>query len=158
MDKVSILSTPPDKIDAIIKSRLAQFPCKGGTTSSKKVTWSNEEKEIMDAVIMSYITEEGLSRERTAQQLVERWDISLSTARRYVKECIDRMAQNFEEDNDKLRKIWLERVENILSSAIESHQKDSALKALDMLAKSFGLYKDNVNINGGDSPIKFDFQ
>ena len=156
-DKLNIF-TDPEKIDAIINSKLKQFPCKGGTTCSRKVTWSDAEIELMDGVIMQYITEQGLSRERTAQQIHSRWDISMSTARRYIKEAIERMASTFEEDNDKLRKIWLERCEAILADSIENYQKDSALKALDMLAKSMGFYKEQKDINiSGESTIKFDF-
>lgn len=156
MGKVNIFSEP-EKIDAIVKARLATFPCKGGTTSSRKTTWSEAELELIDGVIMQYMTEQGLSRERTAQQIMDRWDISLSTARRYINDAIKRMADNFKDDSEHLRKIWMERCESILTDAIENHQKDSALKALDMLAKSMGLYRENVNISGGETPIHFDF-
>lgn len=156
-EKISIFSEP-EKIDAVIRTRLEQFPRNGGKTSTRKVAWNEDEIELIDAVILQYITEQGLSRERTAHQIMDRWGIALSTARRYVKECIGRMAEKVTAENDHMREIWLERVESILANSIEGQQKDAALKALDMLAKSFGLYRENVQISGGEEPIKFDFQ
>lgn len=155
-NKVSIFSEP-EKIDAVIKTKLSCFRARGGSVLPKKAFWTESEIELMDGVILSYITEQGMSRERTAQQIKERWGISMSTARRYIKECIDRLAANTQEDSEKMRRIWMERCESILTDAIENHQKDSALKALDMLGKSMGLYRENVNISGGETPIHFDF-
>ena len=146
------------EIDYIIKTRLEQFPRNGGTTSSKKVAWNQDELELIDSVIMDYLTKKGYSRERTAQTIKERWDVHLSTARRYVKDTISRMSDAVEEDTDKMRKLWLERVENVLESAIATGNKEAAIRSLDLMAKSMGLYRENVNISGGDTPIKFDFQ
>ena len=50
MEKVNIFSRP-EEIDALINSRLEQFPRKGGKQSSKNVTWSDEELSIIDSVI-----------------------------------------------------------------------------------------------------------
>lgn len=155
-EKITIFSEP-EKIDAIINTRLQQFPRKGAKQNSRNVGWTEEELQLIDNVIFDYICKQGLSRESTAQQISSRWDVTLQTARRYVKEAIERFANSFDDDNEKLRKVWMERCETILTDAIESRQKDSALKALDLMAKSMGLYKDNINIGGGDTPIKFDF-
>lgn len=147
----------PDIIDGIIKARLATFPVKGGKTSSKSTTWLEEELELMDSVILEYITAQGLSREKTAQQIAERWGVSIRTARRYVSESIKRFAES-NSSSEHSRELWLERCESILQDAIESRQKDTALKALDLLAKSMGLYKETKDINvSGDGSIKFDF-
>ena len=81
MEKVNIFSKP-EEIDRMINTRLEQFPRKGGKTSSKNVSWSDEELSIIDSVIWDYISKQGLSREQAAQQIHSRWDISLSTARR----------------------------------------------------------------------------
>ena len=50
-NKVNIFSKP-DEVDALINSKLKQFPCKGGKQSSKNVTWSDEEISLMDGIIM----------------------------------------------------------------------------------------------------------
>lgn len=157
-NSINIFSNP-DEIDALINSRLQQFPRKGGKTSSRNVSWSDAEIQIIDSVIWDYISKQGLSREATAQQIYSRWDISLSTARRYVTDSIKRMADTYtKEEQEEVRRVWLERCESILQDAITSGDKQNALKALDLMAKSLGLYKETKDINvDGDNTIHFEF-
>lgn len=149
----------PEQIDAVINAKLAAMPANGGKANSKKNAWTPEELELRNAVIMQYICEQGLSKERTAQQLTNRWNIAMKTARNYVKMAIDAFTSSYtEEDQEKQRQMWLERCEQILQDAIDSRDKQSALKALDLMGKSMGIYneKKDVNVNG-DVDIKFDF-
>ena len=157
-NNINIFSNP-DEIDALINSRLQQFPRKGGKTSSRNISWSDAEISIIDAVILDYIAKQGLSREACAQQIYSRWDISMSTARRYVTDSIKRMASRYtEEDQEEQRRVWLERCEAILQDAIETKDKQSALRALDLMAKSLGLYKETKDVNlDVDGGISFDF-
>ena len=157
MDKISIFSKP-EEIDEYIKRKLKSMPAQHGKANSRANAWTEDELELRNAVIMDYITAQGLSKERTAQQIAERWEVAIQTARRYVNEaCKAFTAQFTEEDQEKQRQIWLSRVESILQEAVESRDKQSALRAMDMLAKSMGLYKENINLGGGDTPITFDF-
>lgn len=157
-NNINIFSSP-EEIDSLINSRLKQFPRKGGRSCSKHVSWSDEEISIIDGVIWDYISKQGLSREQAAQQLYGRWDISMSTARRYITDSIKRMASTYtEEDQEEQRRIWLERCEAILQDAIETKDKQSALRALDLMGKTLGLYKETKDINvDGDNTIHFDF-
>ena len=157
-NSINIFSNP-DEIDALINSRLQQFPRKGGKTSSRNISWSDAEISIIDSVILDYIAKQGLSREACAQQIYSRWDISMSTARRYVTDSIKRMASRYtEEDQEEQRRVWLERCEAILQDAIETKDKQSALRALDLMAKSLGLYKETKDVNlDVDGGISFDF-
>lgn len=157
-EKVNIFSNP-EEIDALINSRLEQFPRKGGKTSSRNVSWSEAEIQIIDSVIWDYMAKQGLSREATAQQIYSRWDISLSTARKWITDSIKRIANTYsEEEQEEVRRVWLERCESILQDAIESRDKQSALKALDLMGKSLGLYKETKDINvDGDNTIHFEF-
>ena len=107
MEKVTIYSKP-DEIDAVINAKLSSFPRKNGKGNSIKTAWTDEELELRDSVIMGYITEQGLSKDRTAQQLIARWNISFDTAKRYVSEAIKRFTTSFDEDTvEEQRKIWL---------------------------------------------------
>lgn len=154
---VNIFSDPKD-IDAIILAKLNSIPVRGG---KRPVAWTEEELELRDAVIMEYLTEQGLSKEKTAQQIMNRYDINIMTARRWVKAAVDRFCINYaSETREEQRQIWTEMIQQILQDAIDSKSRDSALKALDMLGKSYGLYqqKNDVTIQGGETPIKFDFQ
>ena len=83
----------------------------------------------------------------------------MSTARRYVTDSIKRMASRYtEEDQEEQRRVWLERCEAILQDAIETKDKQSALRALDLMAKSLGLYKETKDVNlDVDGGISFDF-
>lgn len=157
-ETITIFSDP-DKIDMLIKSKLNLFPARGGKVPSKSIKWSESELAIIDYVIWTYITEQGLSREATAAQLHTRWDIALSTARKYITDSIKRAAKRFPaEDIEEKRTRFLERCEAILQQAIEDGQKDTALRALDTYAKAAGLYKETKDINlQGEADIRFDF-
>ena len=157
-NSINIFSNP-EEIDSLINSRLKQFPRKGGKSCSKHVSWSEAEIQIIDSVIWDYMAKQGLSREACAQQIYSRWDISMSTARRYVTDSIKRMASTYtEEDQEEARRVWLERCEAILQDAIETKDKQSALRALDLMGKTLGLYKETKDINvDGDNTIHFDF-
>ena len=157
-NSINIFSNPDD-IDALINSRLKQFPRKGGKTSSRNVSWSDAELQIIDSVIWDYIAKQGLSREATAQQIYSRWDISLSTARKWITDSIKRIANTYtKEEQEEVRRVWLERCESILQDAISTRDTQNALKALDLMAKSLGLYKETKDINvDGDNTIHFEF-
>lgn len=156
-EKVTIFSEP-EIIDAVINSRLKTFARKGGQNT--KQLWPEKEIELRDSVILQYITEQGLSRVRTAQQIMDRWDISWTTANRWVKDAIDRFCDSITEtDKEKIKKLFVERIETILQSAMEDNTKDSALKALDLYGKTFGFFKENKDINlNAEGDITFDFQ
>ena len=157
-NSINIFSNP-EEIDSLINSRLKQFPRKGGKSCSKHVSWSEAEIQIIDEVIWDYIAKQGLSREATAQQIYSRWDISLSTARKWITDSIKRIANTYsEEEQEEIRRVWLERCESILQECIETRDKQNALKALDLMGKSLGLYKESKDVNlDVDGGISFDF-
>ena len=157
-DKVNIFSEP-EKVDAIIKSRLAQFSTKGGTQKNSLVKWTDAELELRDAVVMDYLTVNGLSRERTAQQLADRWDISMQSARNYVKDAITRFAKNYVEIDEATRKkILEEKLQSIYEDAVTAKDRQSSLKAIDILNKMNGMYTDKSDVNlSVDGKITFDF-
>lgn len=156
--KVNIFSTP-EMIDAIIKSRLAQFSTKGGTQKNSLVKWTDAELELRDAVVMDYLTVNGLSRERTAQQLADRWDVSMQSARNYVRDAITRFAKNYVEIDEATRKkIFEEKLQSIYEDAVSAKDRQSSLKAIDILNKMNGMYTDKSDVNlSVDGKITFDF-
>lgn len=149
----------PDKIDAVIKSRLAQFSTKGGTQKNSFVKWTDEEIELRDSVIIDYLTVECLSREQTARQISERWDVTMATARKYVKDAVIHFCDNVVEESEEIhRKIFEEKLQSILQDAVDAKDRQSSLKALDILAKSRGMYREKADVNlAVDGNIKFDF-
>ena len=157
-NSINIFSNP-EEIDSLINSRLKQFPRKGGKSCSKHVSWSDAEIQILDSVIWDYMAKQGLSREACAQQIYSRWDISLSTARKWITDSIKRIANTYsQEEQEEVRRVWLERCESILQECIETRDKQNALKALDLMGKSLGLYKESKDVNlDVDGGISFDF-
>ena len=150
----------PEQIDAVINAKLANMPATGGKANTKANAWKPEEIELRNGVIMQYIAEQGLSRERAAQQITSRWNIALATARKWVARAIEDFAKTYaEEDQEKNRKLWLERCEQILQDAIDTRDKANALKALDLIGKSMGIFTEKKEVQvDGDVDIKFDFQ
>lgn len=74
-------------------------------------------------------------------------------------DSIKRIANTYsEEEQEEVRRVWLERCESILQDAISTRDTQSALKALDLMAKSLGLYKETKDVNlDVDGGISFDF-
>ena len=157
-EKVNIFSDP-EKVDAIIKSRLAQFSTKGGTQKNSLVKWTEAELELRDAVIMDYLTVNGLSRERTAQQIADRWDVSMQSARNYVRDAITRFAKNYVEiDETTRKKLFEERLQSIYEDAVSAKDRQSSLRAIDILNKMNGMYTDKSDVNVNvDGKITFEF-
>ena len=157
-NSINIFSNP-EEIDSLINSRLKQFHRKGGRSCSKHVSWSEAEIQSIDSVICDYMAKQGLSREACAQQIYSRWAISLSTARKWITDSIKRIANTYsQEEQEEVRRVWLERCESILQECIETRDKQNALKALDLMGKSLGLYKESKDVNlDVDGGISFDF-
>ena len=157
-EKVNIFSDP-EKVDAIIKSRLAQFSTKGGAQKNSLVKWTEAELELRDAVIMDYLTVNGLSRERTAQQIADRWDVSMQSARNYVRDAITRFAKNYVEiDETTRKKLFEERLQSIYEDAVSAKDRQSSLRAIDILNKMNGMYTDKSDVNVNvDGKITFEF-
>lgn len=158
MEKVNIFSNP-DEIDAVIKSKLAQFSTKGGKQKNSLVKWTDEEIELRDAVIIDYITTNGLSREKTAQQISSRWDISMVTARKYVAEAIKHFCDNVVEESEAVRKkLFEEKLQSIYEDAVIAKDRQSSLRAIDILNKMNGMYTDKSDVNlSVDGKITFEF-
>lgn len=156
--KVNFFSTP-EMIDAVIKSKISQFSRKGGGQKNDLVKWTEEELELRDAVILDYITTNGLSREKTAQQISDRWDITMATARKYVQQAIVRFCDNVVEESEEVRKkLFEEKLHSIYEDAVNAKDRQSSLKAIDILNKMNGMYKDKADVNlTVDGNITFDF-
>ena len=158
MENVNIFSEP-EAIDAVIKSRLAQFSTKGGCQKNSLVKWTESEIELRDAVIIDYITTNGLSREKTAQQISSRWDISMVTARKYVAEAIKHFCDNVVEESEAVRKkLFEEKLQSIYEDAVIAKDRQSSLRAIDILNRMNGMYTDKSDVNlSVDGKITFEF-
>lgn len=147
----------PEEADELIKSKLAQFSRKGGKASSA-VKWTEGELQLRHSVILEYICEQGLSRENTAKQISDRWSVGLNTARRYVKEAVESLTRDYDDYVDEVRKVHLQRLEEMLENALEDDRQETALKIMDQIAKINGLYEQRIDLNShNNTTITFDF-
>lgn len=150
----------PDAIDTMIKTKLSGIATKGGKNSGKLQTWTKDELEIRNAVCLDYIGKKGYSREQTARELARRWDIGMSTARKYIKEAIVSLVENYKDQGLKeMMETYRERIENILAKAIAEGKDKVALQAIDMLNKMGGIYTERKDLNiNGEQTITFKFE
>lgn len=158
-EQLNIFS-PADKIDAVIKSRLANFSIKGGNLPSNVANpWTEEELELRDGVIWDYMVNDGLGKEATARQIAARWGIGMNCARKYVKIAIQNLAKDATEETvEERRKMFLERCESIYQAARESGNLKAAANAIDLMGKASGIYREEKDINlSGEANIKFEF-
>lgn len=150
-EKEKIDPYDPDKIDEIIKARLAAFSRKGGCHINNQINWTEEEIELRNSVIISYLTENCLSKRRTAQELVARWGIHIKTAEEYIRNAVKDFCKRNTLDPEEQRKMFLEQLQNLIQDSLTSGNRDSALKAFDMVAKAQGLY-----VNKSETTLKSD--
>lgn len=147
----------PEQVDELVKSKIDQFAKKGGKGNSG-VRWTEGELQLRHSVILEYICEQGLSRENTAKQISERWNVNISTARRYVREAVESLTKDYDEYVEEVRKTHLERLETILQKALKNDRQETALKVMDQIAKVQGLYEQKIDLNAKtDTTITFDF-
>ena len=157
-NKIDIFSEP-ELIDNLIKTRLSAFPRKGGQGNTRLISWTDEEIELRNAVIYDYIAKQACSREETARRISKRWDISIQNARKYIKMALEDFAANWEqEEKDKLRKRYIDRIEKIMNDSIQRNDRKAALKCQDMINKLNGLYEETNKIEiEGNVPLTFNF-
>lgn len=147
----------PEEADELVMSKIAQFAKKGGKTSTS-IKWTEGELQMRHSVILEYICNQGLSREATAKQISDRWNVGLNTARRYVKEAVESLTRDFEDYKEEVRKVHLERLESIMQTALENGREDLALKALEQMGKVNGLFEQKVDLTAKNTTdIHFDF-
>lgn len=154
---MNLCEMKPEEVDAIIKTKFMQQGRKGGK-GGRTNAWTNEEIALRDAVIISYLTENQLSRYQTKEQIKARWGCCESTAKQYIYDAIKRFADSFKDDAAEMKKVYLEKLEKIANDALEDNQKDIALKALDMYSKAMGFNKEQKDINiAAETTINFRF-
>lgn len=145
----------PEDADKLITSKIDQFAKKGGKANSG-VKWTEGELQLRHSVILEYICEQGVSRENTAKQISDRWNVNISTARRYVKEAVESLTKDYDEYVEEVRKTHLERLETILQKALDEDRFDIALKATDQIARVNSLYEQKIDLNA-NTTVTFDF-
>lgn len=137
----------PDEIDEIIKARVA--------VAGKAKPWTEVEVMMRNQVIIDLIAQ-GLSRRRIQEEIMSRWGIKTTCANNYIREAYDAMLKSNEEFLEYNRDKQVERLENIITEAMEAHEYKAAVMATAELNKLLGLtVNQKVTLENVDRVFKF---
>lgn len=143
----------PEQIDAWMKTRKEENYMKKGHV---KRPWGEDELLIRRQVIIDYIGQ-GLSRRRIIEHLMDRWEITDRTAYNYYTDAIKYLAKDNEKFKEYNRDKMIERLEYILTEAIDRGCYKEAVMAAQELDKILGLQVDNKKIEITDFKTEFKF-
>lgn len=123
----------------------------GGRNSVEK-----NQRKYRIAEVIKLITK-GWSRTSIIEHLQKLWDIKRATACEYVKMAYEVLGEASDEVVENSRNIQLERLEDLLKAALESGDKASSLKALDMINRLHGLYIEKKEVKLDTQKLRFSF-
>lgn len=137
----------PEEIDTVIKNRVA--------VANKNNPWTEAELMMRNQVIIDLIGQ-GLSRRRIQEEIMSRWGIAYPTANIYIREAYDRLMKGNEEFIAYSRDKQVERLETIITSAMEAGEYKAAVMATAELNKLLGLtINQKVTLENVDRVFKF---
>lgn len=136
----------PAEIDALIKLKISV---------NKREPWSEAELMMRNQVIVDLLGQ-GLSRRRIVEEIMSRWGIKQSMAYQWIKEAMELLMEGNEEFLEFNRDKQIERLENIITEAMEAHEYKAAVMATAELNKLLGLTTNQkVTIENADRTFKF---
>lgn len=137
----------PEEIDVIIRSKVQ--------VAGKTNPWSEGELMLRNQVIIDLIAQ-GLSRRRIQEEIMSRWGIKLTCANNYIREAYDALLKSNEEFLAYNRDKQVERLENIITEAMEAHEFKAAVMATAELNKLLGLTTNQkITLENTDRVFKF---
>lgn len=137
----------PEEIDKIIREK--------AKIAGKCHPWTEPEIMMRNQVIIDLIAQ-GLSRRRIQEEIMSRWDIKTTAAKVYIKEAYDALFRSNEEVLEYNRDKQIERLENIITEAIEAHEYKAAVMATAELNKLLGLTTNQkITLENTDRVFKF---
>ena len=98
----------------------------------------------------------GLTKASCVQEIMSRWDVAEQTARNYIKDAMDYIAENYKEDTEHLKDVLMFKLESLAEDASLHNDRKSALKAYDQISKLAGLYDEKLKVEA-ETVIKFGF-
>lgn len=121
----------------------------------KKAT-KQEEIRIREGEVIKRIRK-GWSRMKLIDYAMKTFDIKLTTAQNLVRESFSKLAHEADVAEQQAKGIQVERIEALLTEALESQDRKTAVKALDMLNKIYNLYSTKAEIQLNGKELKFSF-
>ena len=117
-----------------------------------------ERSKIHDARIWMIIGDicAGLNNLSLYKKYKDAWNISRTGMTNLINEAYEMMKIGDEEYMEELRQINIKRLEDLYTDALASNDKASALKAMDLINKTAGLYTTKVEL-GGNTVFRYVF-
>lgn len=117
-----------------------------------------ERNKVHDARIWMIIGDicAGLNNLSLYKKYKDAWNISRTGMTVLINEAYEMMKIGDEEYMEELRQINIKRLEDLYTDALASNDKASALKAMDLINKTAGLYTTKVEL-GGNTSFKYVF-
>lgn len=139
----------PEEIDNIIKIKITAL------NDNVEKTWKESELMMRNQVIIDLIGQ-GLSRRRIQEEIMARWGIAQSTANTYIRMAYDVLLKGNEEFIEYNRDKQVERLENIITEAMEAGEYKAAVMATAELNKLLGLTTNQkITLENADRVFKF---
>ena len=109
-----------------------------------------ERTKIHDARIWMIIGDicAGLNNLSLYKKYKDDWKISRTAMTNLINEAYEMMKIGDEKYMEELRQINIKRLEDLYTDALASNDKASALKAMDLINKTAGLYTTKVELGG----------
>ncbi len=137
----------PEEIDVIMRNRVA--------IANKANPWTEAELTMRNQVIIDLIGQ-GLSRRRIQEEIMSRWGVKVKTANCYIKDAYDVLLRGNEEFVEYNREKQVERLENIITEAMEAGEYKAAVMATSELNKLLGLTTNQkITLENADRVFKF---
>lgn len=117
--------------------------------------WFKEPLLLRRQAVMKMLSK-GLTKASCVKEIMSRWDVCEESARNYIKDAMEYIAENYKDDTEHLKDILMFKLESLAEDASLHNDRKSALKAYDQISKLAGLYEDKVKVEA-DTTIKFGF-
>ena len=98
----------------------------------------------------------GLNNLSLYKKYKDAWNISRTGMTNLINEAYEMMKIGDEEYLENLRQINIKRLEDLYTDALATNDKASALKAMDLINKTAGLYTTKVEL-GGNTRFQYTF-
>lgn len=118
-----------------------------------------ESKRTKEARIWMIINDicKGFNNLSLTRKYKDDWKISQTTMTNLITEAYERMKIGDEEYLNELRQINIKRLEEIVNTALDQGDTNSALKAIDLVNKTAGnIYSTKIEL-GGNTTFKYVF-
>lgn len=99
----------------------------------------------------------GWTRTKCEQWLMDTYKIKETAAYNTVRDAYNKLSEKSDAIINNAKFIQVERIEDLLTEALESEDRKTAVKALDMLNKIYNLYSTKAEIQLNGKELKFSF-